>query len=441
MVDRLKNISLYLFLGLLAYMPVHIFLSTWIGTSLGILPLTKIFKDMLLVVGFLLALAASIPKSWFKELFAHTLVWVILAYSALTILLALLKPTDGDAEILGVTYNLRFLLFFLYAVLLSQLYKNSDLKKKALKLVMGVGAAVLVFGLAQYLLLSSTALMHIGYSRENGVLPAFFIDDKPDLERIMSTLRDPNSFGSFCIILLLLGFAYVVTGRRKESKMVVVGIIALSGLCLLLTFSRSALLGALLALGVFAAMHFEKERSTKIRKKVLVIASSVMVITLLVLVPLRNTYFVKNVIFHADENTTMEDSNELRLRFWHESLEESLEEPQGHGPGTAGLASIKNETQGTVLNENYYLQILHEVGFIGLGLFLAVLIAVGMAMYRQAQVDVWALGLLASFIGLGLANCFVHIWSNEAVAYTWWGLTGLVLAPLWQKSRPHSRLG
>lgn len=102
--------------------------------------------------------------------------------------------------------------------------------------------------------------------------------------------------------------------------------------------------------------------------------------------------------------------------------------PAGYGPGTAGLTSIRNQEQGTVLNENYYLQIAYEVGVIGLLLFLTILVMVTVYLWRQsAQIPV-ALALLASFAGLALTNVLVHIWSNEAVAYSWWGLAGLVLS-------------
>src|SRR5690606_12207539 len=127
-----------------------------------------------------------------------------------TIGMAAIKPTDQDAEVLAVVYNLRFLVFFAYGVLLTKFYKPEWLAKRALQTVLGVGVVVLVFACVQYLWLPDDALARIGYARENGVLPAFFIDDKPDLERAMSTLRDPNSFGSYVLIPLAFALVYLV---------------------------------------------------------------------------------------------------------------------------------------------------------------------------------------------------------------------------------------
>jgi hypothetical protein len=138
-----------------------------------------------------------------------------------------------------------------------------------------------------------------------------------------------------------------------------------------------------------------------------------------------DSYFVQNVIFHADKNTVLEDPNELRTRFWKESVQDIATEPEGSGPGTAGLVSIRNDIQGVELNENYYLQIASEVGIIGIMLFLAIL---GTVAHRLHMIKTpLAAAILASFAGLVLTNFLVHIWSNEAVAYTWWGLAGIVI--------------
>jgi hypothetical protein len=410
-------------------MPLHILLSTWIGTSFGILDFAKVFKDGVLVLGFLLALSVSWRHAWFKALLKDKLVWLIVAYAGLTLLLALVKPTDQDAEILGVVYNTRFLLFFLYAGLLVHLFPKKNIRWMAIKTVLASGIIVVLFGILQYLVIPNNALTHIGYSRANGVLPAFFIDEKPDLERAMSTLRDPNSLGSYLIIIGMVaaGIMFATNRRRRELQMGFY--ILLTLFCLWFTFSRSALLGFMLASVVFIflsenrLMHVVRRH----RKPILLITLIGAVILLGGLFAARNTYLVQNLILHSDQNTVLEDPNQLRVRFWQESVLAITLEPEGSGPGTAGLASIKNDKQGTVLNENYYLQIGEEVGVVGLLLFLAILFIVAHRLYWRRDSEI-AVALLASFIGLAFTNFLVHIWSNEAVAYTWWGLAGILLA-------------
>lgn len=416
-----------IFLGLLAYMPFHIFLSTWIGTSFGVLASAKIAKDGILIVGFSLALAASIRQPWFKKLLQHKLIWLILGFSALNLLLAIFRSTDQDAETLGLVYNTRFFVFFLYAILIKQLFSMEDIRRRALRIVMIAGVLVMTFGIVQYAVLPDDALTHVGYRRSNGVLPAFFIDNKPDLERIMSTVRDPNSLGSYLIIIGSIALAFFIKGKGIQLRKIALWILILSLSCLWFTFSRSAWIGFAVAAVLIFRGNVKNLIIHKLGKYKVFALGLVVFIIGFSLFMARGSYFVQNVVFHADEATVLEDPNQLRLRFWQESVEDVGNEPLGHGPGTAGLASIRNDVQGTVLNENYYLQMAHELGVFGLLLFLGTLVIIGKRLYELAKESPVALALFASFIGLAITNLFVHIWANEAVAYTWWGLAGLVL--------------
>jgi len=433
---RAQTASLYIFYGLLAYVPLHIFLSTWLGTTFGMLEVAKVLKDVVLVIGFGLVVMASLSKPWFAQLFRSPLLWLIALYGLLTLALGITSSTDPRAETLGIVYNLRFFLFFIYALLLAKLYDPVSIRRKAIKIVLAIGILVSLFGVIQYTVLPDQALTHVGYSRENGVLPAFFIDDKLDLERAMSTIRDPNTLGSYLIIIIALLVAAVLAVRSKDLRRIAVGGLLLAGLALLFTFSRSSWIGALAALLVFGLIYiahkYEVGKFLRQHKLYVVLAAVAIAIFGAGLFVARDSYVVQNVIFHADESTELEDPNELRLRFWQESLDTAAENPLGHGPGTAGLASIQSDE--VVLNENYYLQILHEVGIIGLALFLTILVIVALKLYGyyRSERNIFALALFAAFIGLSITNFLVHIWANEAVAYTFWGLAGLyvtVLAP------------
>lgn len=421
-----QKASRWLFLGLLAYMPLHIFISTWFGASFGLLEVARVAKEVVLVFGAGIALSIFMARGRLRELTQDKLTWLIGGFVGLNILLALVRGTDQDAELLGLAYNVRFFIFFIWAILLARLFDTRKLISQAVRLVLITGALTVGFALLQYLLLPDDALRYIGYTRENGVLPAFFIDDKPDLERVMSTVRDPNSYGSYLIIIIGLIGAWAVQKKKSPTS---VTYLAAAVLALFWTFSRSAWIGAVLTagvIGIFMASQ-QKEFLKKYKKPLL---GSLVAITIIVgglLTISWNSYWVQNIVFHADEATELEDPNELRRRFWQESITEVAANPLGSGPGTAGLASIRNDER-TVLNENYYLQMAQETGVLGLLLFLVILAVVAFRLYLLATQSNWsAVALLASFAGLTVTNFLVHIWANEAVAYTWWGLAGLVI--------------
>lgn len=434
MKRRAGRFGLYVFFALLAYAPLHIFLSTWLGTTFSELEFAKIFKDIVLPVGFFATLFAAWDMAWLKKFVRQPLIILVGLYALLTVVFALVFDTHQRAELLGVVYNLRFLLIFIYAGLLLQLYNPEYLRRRALQIVLGVGVVVAAFGVAQYTVLPDDALTHVGYSRENGVLPAFHIDDKPDLERVMSTIRDPNTLGSYLIIIIPLLVAGLFMTKRPETRQILIGGLLLASLAMLFSFSRSGWLGIIVSMLTFAVVYFAGRYNigqfVRTHRKWLIIGALIIALLGAGFFAARDSYFVQNVILHADESTTLEDPNELRVRFWQESLTAAVQNPLGHGPGTAGLASIQGDH--VILNENYYFQILHEVGLIGLILFLAILVLVGVRLYRTYQQtrNVYALGLFAAFIGLLATNFLVHIWSNEAVAFTFWALVGLlVFAP------------
>ncbi len=425
----INRTSLYIFYGLLAYMPLHVFVSTVIGANLGQLTVLKILKDVLLMFGFCLVFLNNLNSAWFKGFITSKLTLLILAYATLTGVLAIIRQTDQDAEILGIVYNLRFLLFFLYGWLLCYIFPVKQIRHNSIKIVLGVGIIVVSFGIVQYLFLPNDALSKIGFVRANGVLPAFFIDDKPNLERVMSTIRDPNSLGSYLIIVTSLVLSTYLYTKNKRNKKLLIIYGALSMLCMYYTFSRSAWLGLFFTGATFTVLLFKNNRKniTKaIRPAVMIGGILFLVITGLLFLT-KDTFFVRNVVFHSDQKTIQEDPNELRIRFIKESIGDIKQNPLGRGPGTAGLASVKNQKQGVRLNENYYLQITTEVGIAGVLIFLIIVFCVVNRIYAINQNDIFVFAILASFVGLSLTNILVHIWANEAVAYTWWGLAGLYM--------------
>lgn len=433
---KLVKISQVIFLGLLAYMPLHIFISTLIGANIGGLEVLKVLKDIVAVFGFCLIFGLSVRKPWFDAWIRNKLVIAIMLYASLTLLLALFKSTDQDAEILGVVFNLRFPMFLLYGWLLTQHLSALEIRRSALRVVLGSGLIVVLFGILQYLVLPNDALTHLGFTTRNGVFSAFFIDNKPDLERVMSTLRDPNSLGSYLLIITaLVASGLVAVKQHFRNFWIGYGLAAL--LCLLLTFSRSALIGFILSIASTVFIVGYELGLRRYAKKVGIIAAVILVIATCGFVAARNTYFIQNVIFHADKSTVQEDPNQLRVRFLKESVSDVKRHPIGNGPGTAGLASIKNDIQGTRLTENYYLQIAIEVGVIGLLMFIAILLMVSIRLW-STRGDPVVIALMASFAGLALTNLLVHIWSNEAVAYTWWGLAGLYMSRKTIKSKRSS---
>lgn len=434
MVNTIKRLLYGSFYALLAYMPLHVFLSQSLSSLTGGLSVWKAAKDALTL--WLASLAVIVV--WYQRkrtrLFDR-LVLLTVAYGLLHLVVWGLNPDIyAPTAVLGSVYNNRLLWYLLIGLGAALLWAKQLNQSKVIRLVLLVSTVVCLLGVVQYFLLSFTnwdVLSHFGYSLERGARPAFFIDDKPDLPRIMSTLRDPNSLGAFLILpITLLTYKFFYSPRAR--RMLVLGLLGLHGLALLLTFSRSAWAGLAISLSVFAAYNLRSQLKRWLSRYWPVLAVSLLLLGGLTLA-LRDQYTVQNIIAHSDENTTAQfDSNEFHLEYARRGMRAIADQPLGYGPGTAGLVSIQNP-DGGFLTENYYLQIGYEVGVLGLVLFITSLVVVYRALLRRRSP--LALALIASFWGYAFINLLLHTWSNEAVAAQWWLLCGVVIGSPLIKSK------
>lgn len=421
----INSLPYYACVGLLAYMPFHLFIVQWLSTFTGGLSVWKAAKDVLiaLVTMFVICLV------WRQGKLTKPFEWLLgltMLYAIVHILLWITHPDIyRQSAFLGFTYNLRVPCFALIGYGAALLRPDLFTRYALAKLAIIVGTIVAALGVIQYFL-PSDILTHFGYSVARGVKPNFFIDDNPAFPRVMSTLRDPNSLGAYLIVPMTLLVARILspTTYRLRALYSLAWIVQFAALWL--TFSRSALLAAALSVGIFLVMRYWRQGLYFARKYWILLA-------LLVLVGLgglyaaRNSYFEKSIISHRTGAPKAQyDSNGFHWFFVKRGLEGIVHNPLGHGPGTAGLASIQNP-KGSFLTENYYVQIGYEVGVIGLAVFIALNVFLYMRLFAK-RTDDTATVLLASFWAYIVMNMLLHTWSNEAVACQWWILAGAAIA-------------
>ncbi len=424
-------------------MPFHIFLSQSLSTVTGGLDVWKIAKD---IVTAGLATLCVLLVIWRKKYTKPYLIILGAAVGYLLLHLVLVVVTNQPMRtgLLGTIYNNRLLWYLLIAYSAALLVGNHLAEKRVIKLVLTVSTVVCLIALLQWIL-PKDIMTHFGYAVERGVKPNFFIDDKADLPRVFSTLRDPNSLGAFLVVPITLLLHSWLKFWRSNKRMLLSGLLLLHGLILFLTFSRSAWLAMVFSLGALLLLTQGKLITKHLKKFAPVIVVG-LVLIIGGLFILRDQYIVQNVLLHSDENTTaQQDSNDLHLRLIQSGLSGIVNDPQGHGPGSAGIVSIQN-SQGVFLTENYYLQIGYEVGLPGLLCFLAIIFYATNRLihtFREKNSPILPAVLLSSMAGYVVMAMLTHLWTNEAVACQWWMLAGILLGlgtkskqrKLWPKQR------
>jgi len=408
-------------------MPFHIFLSQSLSLATGGLETWKVAKDVVLAILTVFTVCLVWQQRRGNKLF-NWLVVLGALYGLLHFGVWVANPDIfGKSAILGLVYNTRLPCFLVLGYGAALLNPGKFVFSLVFKVVLGVSTVVALLGVLQYFL-PKDLLTHAGYGLERGTRAAFFIDDNASLPRVMSTLREPNALGAYLLVPITALVALVGTHSRR----LLLGSVLLMHLAaLFLTFSRSAWLAT--AVSVLLVIVWQYGHwFVKIWEKswpVLVIA---VVAICAVGFLARDSSLVQHYVTHSTEEAVVDlDSNDYHQLFIEQALSGIANEPLGHGPGTAGLASIHNPAGGQ-LTENYYLQVAYEVGLIGLIVFLAINTVVYLRLWRRH--DTLGAILLASFWGYVVTNMLLHTWSNEAVAAQWWLLAGIGMLPVLTQS-------
>jgi hypothetical protein len=139
----------------------------------------------------------------------------------------------------------------------------------------------------------------------------------------------------------------------------------------------------------------------------------------------RHTTFVSNVILHENPVVGSSlNSNQGHISSLQDGVNRLLTQPFGDGVGTTGSASLS--TDAPLIIENQYLFVAHEVGWLGLALFVMITIGI-FARLWQRRGDWLALSVLTSGLGLLVIGLLLPVWVDDTVSIVWWGLAGLAI--------------
>jgi hypothetical protein len=411
------TVLLIVFAGIVLHAPFSVAFST-------LLPdyelLIKSWKEILLGVALVLMLVMlTKQKRW--SVLLQPLFICIAAFAVINVALIPVFYTGPDATLAGLLINLRYLLFFTLVYVAVLLYPNY------IRLFIKVFAAgvviVLIFAVLQLTVLPDDILKYIGYNGMT-IMPFLTVDQNMDYVRINSTLRGPNPLGAYVLIAMSLLVAYCAYRYQTLSKRewwiaALLGVVGLATVWA--TYSRSALVGLAIAVGIVALVSLRGKLSKTVwitmAVVALVIGGSVVVF--------RDSNFISNVLLHEDPD----EGNDINSNDGHaESLIDGsrrvAEQPLGGGIGSTGSASLL--TDKPLIIENQYLFIAHETGWVGALLFIGITVMVLIRTWRGRR-DWFVLGVFASGVALVLIGIIQPVWVDETVAIVWWGLAAIAL--------------
>lgn len=406
-------------------MPFHAFITVWTSTLVGHFTLLRLWDEVTLSA-LMIVTAYLLFKDRMLRDFAYknTLFRLITGYIALVIVLGIIALAGHNVSPKALGYgliiDLRYLIWFVCVWLVSK--KFNWLQTNWKRIVFWPLAAVVVFGILQFFVLPNNFLMHFGYGKDT-FTPYITINQDTATMRIQSFLRGPNPLGIY--LAAMIGLLASLINFSKKSKYLWL-LVAGASLALYLSFSRSGLMAAFIAVILAVGLRLKTKKQQRI-------AASI-VITAIVLLALgfgltRNSSSVQDVVLHVNSShsTTKQTSNLGHLSTFKQSLTTIAHQPFGRGPGTAGQASWYNNGHDTRNTESYLAQIGEEFGWLGLGLFLLILFKTAEQLWLRRSQPL-AIGLLASLVGLTFVSLFSYTFSDDTLAFVWWGLAGLLAA-------------
>ncbi|MDD5055803.1 MAG: hypothetical protein PHZ00_06075 [Candidatus Peribacteraceae bacterium] len=463
----LSTLRQRLAVSLIILLPFHAFLVTVLtkiiaGSGHAPLGWLAIWKEALLAVILFVALIEII-----RQITTH--------YSLLTTRQSLIFDALDCVIILSVflgffvsIFNFQFSIFnFAYGVkydflplvaflILRRVPWSAQFFNLVLRSILIVGSIVAGYGIITAFL-PAGFFSWLGYSPihslyfSDGPIAAFQFIGNTGVRRIQSVMSGPNQLGLWLLIPLSVWLVQIRSWKVSGFWFLVSGLML--GVGLLLTFSRSAWIGAFVMTMVAIAMAIP----THLRKKIIGTSISLALLVGIGLIVAFPSVFGRLGSTRGHWERPMEA---VRIMIDH---------PFGLGLGTAGPASNRGtdtcvhlrpqddpawakpitnlcvflgkvQVQPTdracncpLLTENWYLQWGVEMGVIGFALSLVLIFFVLRKLImdngkwiivgkdRQAlSIINYQLSISLVYIGLSLAALFLHAWEDAAVAYTVW---------------------
>ncbi len=404
--------------------PFQGFLTVFGYKLVGHYTLLRLWDEILLAICTLgvMYLFLTDEKIRFNTLYKR-LIWLILGYIALSVVLDIFSyhshTVTKKAIAYGLTVNLRYLVFFL--VTWSVALRLGRLKKNWHWLVIYPAIAVLVFGLLQIFVFPRDFLKHFGYG-PNTIPVIQTINNNSKYIRFGSTLRGANPLGAY--LILPISMLAVLLSRPKRSlkqALMMLGAIVV----LFYSFSRSAWIGVVLSV---VTVILTSKLPKKVKKSIELAGVGLVVIAAVLAVSLHSNTKFQNFVLHTQTHSKVKTTSDSgHIAALKDGIKDAVKHPLGEGPGSAGPASVYNNGK-TKISENYFVQIAQETGVLGLIIFIFLNIGVGYSLWLKRE-DPLALSLFASLIGITFVNLLSHAWTDDTLAFLWWGLAGVAMAP------------
>jgi O-antigen ligase len=307
---------------------------------------------------------------------------------------------------LQATYSVKFVIalqqivffyvpFALAYCLLRRLDWTQRLTRTCLALVTGLAVLFALVGFVEYD--TKTIFLNPKLIAANAVHTYFTVN---------SVFLDPNIFGRFLALVMILLAAVLLYSRRQRTQLVTVGILVILWAGLVLTLSRSSLGALLVGLGALAALRWKPGRAVFVAAAVIALAAAAIAIS-------PTTFGLNQGLNGASSGRPGLVSGGLDL-FASRPL-------WGWGSGsfeTEYSARHHNVGETTSASHTIPITIAAEQGLIGGLAYLALVLAALITLLQRARSDPARVAIAAAFIALVFHTLLYADFLEDPITWT-----------------------
>ena len=197
---------------------------------------------------------------------------------------------------------------------------------------------------------------------------------------------DTNDLAYVLVSILPLALAFTLTAKTKAKMLVNAGVCIMLLFVVLLTQSRGGLFGLVAMLAVMVLVPLRRPQGGKSRNRIVLPAVGLVCASMLVwtFLPAETRERLSSVLqLSSDYNmdTTNKDS---RSAIWKRGIAAALQRPIGYGVSTFEMVDVRMGGKFRAPH-NSYLQVLVELGFLGMLLFIRLYVLCWRALQRMRK--------------------------------------------------------
>jgi hypothetical protein len=360
--------------------------------------LMSVWKELtLLTAGVLLVVYHVLKGRTINVLFCDLVAFLFLSY---VLFLFFLSPDKGLAVYAFRVYAEPIFIYYL-ARSVTLTYVGLD---RFFRCFFALAVLISCWAIFQAAALGDSFLINLGYETlPGGKLSSGFYIAMFFFQRAVGTFASPNTYGIYLQTVILLGIFLWHTGVYKNRKWFFAALSLL--VCgLLYSFSRSAWLATLAAVGLFMFLFLDWRRFLRIAMEI-----GAVILLIVAIAALVRPALVVPVATHFKNTLTLEDPSTMgHIDSLIEGLEVVRSNPFGIGLGLSGPRALARSDQ-AINSESAFFVLAFDVGIPGFLLYCLFLLTVVLRLLasvrkrREQKEKALILTVIAIFAGQMIA--------------------------------------